>query len=319
MAKPKSAPLIKQLSEKHQELVRRIIKRYHGDLSRLEYFRLEERRSKTEIDKYTGKTWYQTLLDNVKENNACTDEEAVAIATANLLGRELLDRGVARRIVHDDPSELECALGLGTRLEWIEGCMPWRRWDDRYPEIWTVFRGLAAGDLAVARAYFGPKPKNLTGGHKVTVMIYNAVQAIVTENKGEQAKLLPKISSPVAPDWCQAILHTLAGIIQHDELQVAGELEHVLFTIRRAEFHEHEKIISPVGHGLAELAYWVSPKLLAAFNVERPLPWDSAYYRWLRRKNRSAKYLDLSKQSPLLHRWIHDLDEPGWWAKRPRS
>lgn len=86
--------------------------------------------------------------------------------------------------------------------------------------------------------------------------------------------------------------------------------------VQRIEAHEHEKIIAILVHGLAELAHWVSPGLLAEFDVESPWPWDGAYHRWLHRRNRSTKYRDMSKYSALLHRWIHDLEEPGWWHRQ---
>ncbi len=53
--------------------------------------------------------------------------------------------------------------------------------------------------------------------------------------------------------------------------------------------------------------------------VDRPLPWDRAYYHWLRRQPRSTAYRDLSSYNSLLNRWVHDLEEPGWWQRKPES
>ncbi len=100
---------------------------------------------------------------------------------------------------------------------------------------------------------------------------------------------------------------------------MAKGLERVLATFRRGEPLDHEMIISFHTHGLAELAYWVSPNLLEKFNVDRPLPWDRAYYHWLRRQPRSTAFRDLSPYSSLLNRWVHDLEEPDWWRREPES
>ena len=97
------------------------------------------------------------------------------------------------------------------------------------------------------------------------------------------------------PDCYRAILETLHGIIEADSPSVAAGLERVLATFRRQELFDYETIISFHAHALAELAYWVSPKLLADFDVDRPLPWDREYYHWLRRKPRSTAYRDLSR------------------------
>jgi hypothetical protein len=308
--------LLRQLPAKHRKLVQSIVERCDKQLSREEYFRLQEKQWKTELDKYSSQTLYEVLFENLKSPNSCTDEEAEALATARILSLDLLARGVARRIVNDDPAELECALRLGTRIEWVESCLPRLSSDQKYPNIWTVFHGLAASDIEVARAFFGASPGRLTGGHYPTVLVYNTIQAIVTENRAEQVELSSEIQFPTVPEYYRAVLRTLYGIITQDSALIATELEHVLSVFRRFDFIEHEKIVSIIAHGLAELAYWIAPPLLAKFDVERTFPWDSGYYNWLRRKNRSCEYLDVSKHSALLHRWLHDLHEPSWWHRR---
>ena len=237
------------------------------------------------------------------------------MSVARLYNLQLMRRGVARRIVHDDPAELEAALWLATRIDWIEVCPPSRRMEDRYPYIWIVFRGLAASDRDIARAFFGSRPPKLSGGHGPTVLIYNTVQAIVTEDRRTQSRLRPEVEYANAPDFYRAVLRTLHGIIIADATAVAVNLERVIATFGRTEFPQDEKVIAILAHGLAELAHWVSPGLLAEFDLDRPFPWDGAYHRWLRRRNRSTRYRDMSKYSPLLNRWIRDLEEPGWWRR----
>jgi hypothetical protein len=312
MATQKSS-LIRQFPEKHRELVRRILERDGGKLSRSQFYSQTKKRESKEIEKYSGLMFYDLRLRNLNEHYGCSDDEAEAMAAARIYGQQLLRRGLARRIVHDDPAELEAALWLATRIEWIESCPPSRLVGERYPEIWIILRGLAAGDLDVARAFFGPRPRKLSGGHKSTVLVYNTVQAIVTKNQRAQSLLRPELEYANAPDCDRAILRTLHGIISADATAVAVNLERVVATFHRTVLQEEEKVIAILAHGLAELAHWVSPGLLAEFDLDRPLPWDSGYHRWLHRRNRSTKYRDMSMYSALLHRWIHDLEEPAWW------
>ena len=84
-------------------------------------------------------------------------------------------------------------------------------------------------------------------------------------------------------------------MINADATAVAVNLEHVLATFHRIENPEHERIIALLPHGLVELAYWVDSALLAEFDPDRPLPWDSGYHRWLHRKKRSTKYWERIK------------------------
>ncbi len=319
MGKQKSS-LIGQLPELHRKLLRRIVERDGGDLSRDQFFRRELARDQKEIERYSGLNIYDLTLRNLSANFGYTDEDAEALARANIYGRGLLRRGIARRILRDDPGELAAALSLSARLDWLSWCEPGHlQGDSRYSLVWRVFNGLAAGDHAVARAFFGPRPRNLSAGSMAAVLIYNAVQAIVTENRRAQAQLRPEIEYANVPDIYRAILRTLLGIIIDDSTTVAVNLQQVLAKLHRYDLPDHEKVIAILAHGIAELANWVSPRLLEEFDLDSPWPWDGAYHRWLRRGNRSTKYLDLSKHSALMNRWIQGLEEPSWWRRGKRA
>lgn len=231
----------------------------------------------------------------------------------------LLDRGVARRFLTGDPEELEAALSLIARLGWENTCYPGQPSGTSYANVWKALHGLASGDIEVAKTILRTRWHGGGGGHKPTVTIYDAALAIVMKDRPAQARITPKIACCKAPDCYRAILETLDGIIQADSPSVAAGLERVLATFRRQELFDYETIISLQAHALAELAYWVSPKLLADFEVDRPLPWDREYYHWLRRKPRSTAYRDLSRYSSVLNRWVHDLEEPDWWRGRRAS
>src|SRR5262249_39778436 len=156
-----------------RKLVRSIAGRYCGVLSREQYFRRNKKHWSSEIDKRSGKTLYAILLENIQTSESCTEDEAAAMAIASLYSWELLPRGVARRLIQNDLGELEAALSLGARIAWLQSSLPQRRQADLYPNIWTVFHGLAASDIDVAQAFFGGRGRALTGGHRPTVLIYN--------------------------------------------------------------------------------------------------------------------------------------------------
>ena len=82
----------------------------------------------------------------------CTHEESEAMVVAVIFKSWLLDRGVARRFMTEDASELEAALSLSARLDWIDHCYPSQPRGESYPDVWIALRGLAAADIDVAHA-----------------------------------------------------------------------------------------------------------------------------------------------------------------------
>ncbi len=311
--------LISQISKKHRDVIHAILEHEGGNLSRDQFYRRTKKQWKTERGSLDTATEYVESLSQIESVYGCTHEESEAMVVAVIYKSRLLERGVARRIMTEDANELEAALSLSARLDWIDNCYPSQPWGESYPDVWIALRGLAAGDIDVARAIFRARRHDSDRGHKPTVLTYDAVEAIVMKDRPAQSAFAPRIARCKMPDWFQAILETLEGIIEADSSLVAAGLERVLATFRRqSDPLDFELIISLHAHALAELAYWVSPKLLAKFDVDRPLPWDRGYYHWLRRKPRSTEYRDLSAYSKLLNRWVHDLEEPDWWHRGAR-
>ena len=215
MAVQKSS-LIRQFPEKHRKLVRRILERDGGDLSRSQFYSQTKKRWSNEIDKYSGLTSYNMLLRNLKEHIGCTDDEAQPLtAVARIYNQMLFRRGRSADHPRRSRGFREAAPWLATRIDWIEVCPPSRRMVDRYPYIWVVFRGLAASDLDMCRVHSSPRPPRLSGGHGPTVLIYNTVHAIVTEDHQRSRDFAPRLSTPT-PRIFIAILRTLHGIIIAD-------------------------------------------------------------------------------------------------------
>ncbi len=317
MTKP-APTLISQISKKQRDVVQKIFEHEGANLSRDEFFHWTEAQRTTNTRQAKQAAWsHNGLRIHLKNRFGCTDEEAEAMLVRSTYETGLVARGVARRILTGNPEELEAALSLSARLDWVGTCYPGRPWGASYPDVWTALGGLAAGDLEVAQAIFRVPCHDR--GHRATVLIYDGVEAIVMQDRPAQARLAPKIADCRVSGCYRAILETLHGMIEADAPSVARGLERVLATFRRQEPLHHETIISFHAHALAELAYWVSPKLLADFDVDRPLPWDREYFHWLRRTPRSTAYRDLSAYSSLLNRWVHDLNEPDWWQLQRAS
>ena len=305
--------LIQTLPEKQRKIVRQIYKREQCELTHTQYFRANVREWKANTDRHSGKSHYDEMRENLARDRELTSEELDALILANFFGFELERRGIAKRIVDESPSEMAKALSLSARLKWIErGNHPSEVWVD----LWHLLNAaLASGDTAVAIRNLETVPKRIRGGHKPTVAIYNTVRAIMTEDATEQKKLIASNARSNPPECYRAITCALRGIVIRDADYFAESLDYVLSTFRRLESRQHEQIVCLIGHGIAELAVWVSPELMSSFDIEQKMPWDSGYFRYLRRTKQSAGHLKLDTHSKLLHQWVNDLDEPKWWQR----
>ena len=256
--------LISQISKKHRDIVQEILKHRGGKLSRDEFFPWRKKKWSTRQ--------YAATLSQIKSLYPCTDEEAEAVMVSDIINSDLPDRGVARRIINHDPDELESALSLSARLDWIDTCHPFQPWGESHPDVWIALRGLAAGDIEVAQAVVRARRHDSDTVHTASELIYDAVEAVVMKDRPAQQRLVPKIASCKLPECYRAMLETFSGIIKKDSSLVAIGLERVLASFRRGEPFDYETIISLHAHALAELAHWASPKLLEKFDVDRPLP-----------------------------------------------
>ncbi len=111
------------------------------------------------------------------------------------------------------------------------------------------------------------------------------------------------------------MLTVLGGIINDDPAIVGDGLTRVMATFRRMDLFDEDKIISFYAHGLAELALEKNPDLLDKFDCDQGLPWDAAFFNWLRSESPNPVYPELTKKSKLLDLWLNRLEPPRWWEK----
>ncbi|HUY88839.1 MAG TPA: hypothetical protein VMV10_08910 [Pirellulales bacterium] len=236
----------------------------------------------------------------------------------SLFSTDLLERGLARRIAFNVLSDLRTALSMDARIKWLEH-RRYRSKDGSYPDAWTILRALAARDVAIARRFLDLADGPLRGGARETVLLYNAILGILTQDEALQRDLVGKIAKQKAPEAYKAILNVVGGILTEDSSAVAAGLTHVLATFRRIPLYDEEKIISFVAHGLAELALEKNGKLLDKFDVAQGMPWDAALFEWLRGESSSPVYPELAKKSPHLDKWLNRFEIPDSWGKRDQQ
>ncbi len=308
-------PLQSQLNAQQREYVQMLLEDYRCDADLWAFPDIERKARLTEIDQRSGLNSLECLRRNLRQQQPqLNDEECEAMVEMNLLSNlDLIERGLARRIAFNMLSDLRAALSLDARMSWLEH-RRYRRKGGSYPDAWTILRALAAKDVAIARCFLDLVDGPLRGGNRAVDLLYNAMLAILTEDDALQRDLVGKIAKQKAPEAYKAMLNVVGGILSEEPSVVAAGLGQVMKTFRRAFFHDEEKIICFVAHGLAELALEKNGKLLDAFDVAQGMPWDAAFFEWLRGESSSPVYPELAKRSPLLDQWLNRFKIPDSWG-----
>src|SRR5262245_3084177 len=265
------------LSKEVQEAIARIMAEDGGHLS-LEQF----------IDWQLGQDWIEQVMANVAADHPDHSPEEVRsnalLSTIADLDDGWLRRGVARRLTLDDPAELGRFLSMNSRIAFLwYGDIPDN--DDEFLRVWDVLRGLAARDLQVVRALVKSATFPLKRGYTPTVLLYNGVNAVLKKDWPFLRSFEPTLSARKVSRWYSAAYLCLRGILQKSPEVVAEGLDNLLRARSPwsgAGETPTKRVICLEAHGLYELARGVSPELVSAFDVDRPLPWDRGFHDWAR-------------------------------------
>lgn len=300
------------LTGKQRTYVQSVLDEHHGDADLWAFIELERTDRTSTIDTDSGLNHLEMTRRHLRLYDWPTDEEIDALVEMNLLSTDLRERGVARRIAFNLPSELRQALSLQARIDWVWRMEVGNKGGGCYPEAWTILRALAAKDLFVARRFFDVNSVPVRKGHRATVLLYNTLLSIITKDEALQQKLLKPLGEQRWTAANGAMFTVLGGIIRDDSSAIATGLTQLLASFRRLDLFEEEKIICFLAHGLAELALEKDPDLLGQFDCGQGLPWDAGYFEWLRTETPSPRFAELEKNK-LLDQWLNRLEIPRWW------
>jgi hypothetical protein len=302
-----------KLTAKQRTYVQSVLDEHRGDVELWDFVELERKHRSAEVDPDSGLTDLEVLRRNLRLHDLYSKLEIEPMVEINLISTDLRQRGVARRIAFNEPSDLRHALSLEARIEWVYRGELGSEGGGCYPEAWSILRALAAKDLFVAGRFFEVNGDPLSGGHRATVLLYNALLSIVTENEPLPRKLLKPLDEQRGPAAFGAMFTILGGIIRCDPSLIGDGLNQLFSTFRRLDnLFDEEKIICFLGHGLAELALTKNSELLRKFDCGQDLPWDAEYFEWLRGESPSPCYPELAKRNKLLDMWLNRLEIPRW-------
>lgn len=304
-----------QLTAKQREYIQSLLEQYRCDADLWAFPDIERKARLAEIDKYSGLNHLDCLRRNLRQQHQLNDDECEAMVEMSLFSRDILRRGVARRIAFNNLSDLRTALSLPFRMGSLSRLRFGYPGGGDYTDAWPLLHALAAKDIAVVRRFFEVNDTPLKGsGNRSAMLIHNAMLAIVTRNEALQRNLLKPLAEQRKPVAITQPIHTvLGGIIANDSSEVAAGLAQLMKNFRRFTYlFDEGKIICFEAHGLAELALEINSSLLDKFDVAQGLPWDAAFFEWLRGESSSPVYPELAKKSPLLDKWLNRLEISDW-------
>jgi hypothetical protein len=236
-------------------------------------------------------------------------------ASECLLGHgEGMARGIARRVLLDDPRELAWYIGMEARSEWINHCH-----DEKEPagKLYVVLLAAAVGDGLVLRRFRDWNPFPLRAGQPDEVCFYNATYALAAGDLPAFRRLFPYRPRRKADSYPVPDLACLGAVAANAPGLFRTSLEAMLERTRRSAMGRLGGLIDPYAHGVYELCRRAAPTAVAAFDVNHPPPWDAGFARWVRDRDDAFADFDWQAIPEEIRPGLRDLTRPVWWDARP--
>ena len=169
-------------------------------------------------------------------------------------------------------------------------------------------------DLRVAQHLAVGEPSVSQGDLEFLDLCTLGVAAVYRKDNQAPWSVLRQMASGKPRPWQQGISTCLTGVADRRPEQVAEGLTLLIDGIRSLrQKDELEEAICVPAHGLYRLCEWVSPDLVARFDVKQSFPWDGEFHAWCQGHSDSLTGLDLAGISPVLHEAVVRLQPPTWW------
>ncbi|QDV81031.1 hypothetical protein [Botrimarina mediterranea] len=289
--------MIEQIPEKFRKEIDFYVQEYGAELSLHDYIApLQEE-------------CFPSLLSKLERREPTwTPEQRVADATKHLFGgHDVLCRGIAKRVVDDDPSELARAASLFARLRlWFGTRNEYNDYDCFAPDM---LRALAGGDVMVIERFAEVAPSTVTKGGWESRVIHNGVIAAINRDDRLLEEAISDFEKWKKPkNFIASIVTALRGLVAKDAGLVNDGLTSLLKGSGRIQqLHDLYKLISLETHGMYELARRYHPEMVREFDTTQGLPWDEALCAWVAESDDALPFLDVSSLSVELQRWLVEL------------
>jgi hypothetical protein len=229
---------------------------------------------------------------------------------------DLKEVAIARRVTQDDPAELGRGLSVLSRLRWLDCLIG----GYTYVDFHFVLEAFAVRDLAVAKHLAVGEPAVSQGKPEFLDLCSLAVGALYRRDYAKVLSVTRRMAKDKLRPWQQGICMFLTGIVDRQPKQVAEGLALLLDGVHKMrQKDELEEAINLPAQGLYRIAEWISPDLVAGFDVGQPFPWDAAFHAWCESHPDPLAGVNLTGIAPLLHEAVVRLQPPSGWTTSART
>lgn len=226
------------------------------------------------------------------------------------------DVAVARRITLEDPAELARGLYVSNRLDWLNsGCQA--QGSDFLLQLFAV-RDLALVQHLAEHTSFS----NTQSPNDEEVLCSYAMDALIKRDFKSLETVATRMKRKKVRSWMEHKFACLLGIADRNPDQIAEGLRGILesYQKRRDEdSHSTYTVFNVEAHGLYRLSEWISPDLVAGFDVTQSFPWDGEFHSWTQSHELPLEGLDFIAVAPLLRDAILEFKIPEWWIQTPEA
>lgn len=225
------------------------------------------------------------------------------------LASAIVQRAIIKRLLDDDVAELRRGMLFASRLQYLSqisqsptysGC--------DCLHVFNMLESYAVRDVSVIAAYLKRFPGPAKKGHPFTILLCNAVTAVLS-GSGDLSQMLEKLRHRKEGKYDKAMLLCLAGIIEKDVASVRAALEEMLAGHRRKSTNEGMVRFFPIWtHGLFNLA----TDALQSGSATFPAPsnselWDQSFHEFITDGPKESSLQILDRFSPQLLQCAIDL------------
>lgn len=310
--------LLAQVPKRGQAAIARIMEERGGTLTLPEFLA-----QRWNIEKYfcaegmSKKEIAQRIAEDESEmasqQPAWSKEKIRAVLSLSYSTMDLKEATIARRFTLDDPAELGRGLSVLSRLRWLDLLIN----HHSFVDFDFVVEAFAAHDLKVGPLLAKGEPAVSDGKPEFLDLCSIAVEAIGRKDMNKLRATARRMAKEKLRPWQRGICLCLTGIADGEAGTIAEGLTELLDGLHKMrQKDELEEAINLPAHGLYRLAEWVSPDLVATFDVSQAFPWDAGFHAWCQSHPDPLESVDLSSISPDLHAAVVLLQPPREWTSR---
>jgi hypothetical protein len=222
------------------------------------------------------------------------------------------DRGIIRRFLDDDVSQLRMAVDTAARsglLMRAAGGTAYSGGCDCL-HVFDLLLALAVEDKPLVNAFLNHYPAPFRSGHPATVLLANALYAVLREDRTTFANLERRIRDKSESNFFRAMFDCLLAIMADDVSLVAKSIaEMAKLNRRQTQMNSSmQKLICLTAHayynacGRVFLRRGIAPPA-----IPDESSWDGEFQELVQTSETNASFFDFSPVNRLLARWMLEL------------